>query len=97
MKYLNNNIFILLKLFFLRNNKKLLFNDLNFKQLDFTNYKQIKYFIFKKNFYNLNNKYVQSFDFLNFSKDLGGKIGINLSRKAIFSWYNLNKYKVNYP
>ena len=36
--------------------KKISFLDLNFRKIDFTNYKQIKSFIFKDNFYNLKNK-----------------------------------------
>ena len=82
---------------FLRLNKGISFNNLNFKKLDFTNYKKIKSFIFKKNFYSLNNRSIQNFDFLNFSKNLGGKIGINLSRKSIFNWFKLYRNKINYP
>ena len=88
-------IYILLKIYSRKNN--LIYSDLNFKKLDFTNYKQIKSFIFKKNFYKLQNKNVQSFDFLNFSKNLGGKIGINYSKKSIFDWNKVNKGKFNYP
>ena len=86
-------IYILLKIYSRKNN--LIYSDLNFKKLDFTNYKQIKSFIFKKNFYKLQNKNVQSFDFLNFSKNLGGKIGINYSKKSIFDWNKKNKSKFN--
>ena len=71
--------------------------DLNFRKIDFTNYKQIKLFIFKKNFYKIKNKHIQSFDFLNFSNKLGGEIGLNLSKKTVFNWFKLNKYKINYP
>ena len=88
-------IFIFYK--FLKINKNISFKDLNFKKLDFTNYKQIKAFIFKTNFYRHENKYVQSFEFLNFSQKLGGKIGINLSKQSILSWYFLNKDKFGYP
>ena len=35
--------------------------------------------------------------FLNFSNKLGGKIGINLSKDAIFGWYKLNKNKFSFP
>ena len=77
--------------------KDISFIDLNFRKMDFTNYAQIKLFIFKKNFYKLKNKHVQSFDFLNFSNKLGGKIGLNLSKETIFNWYQANKYKINYP
>ena len=83
MKIIKKIILIYLKLPFLPNNNKINYKDLNFKQIDFTNYKQVKSFIFKENFYKLKNDYVINFDFLNFSKNLGGKIGINLSRKNI--------------
>ena len=89
--------FIFVKLKFLKNNTNNTFVDLNFKKLDFTNEKQIKMFIFKKEFYKLQNRYVQSFDFLSYSKNLGGKIGINLSKNTIFDWYYVNKNKLSYP
>ncbi len=65
--------------------------------LDFTNYKQIKTFIFKKDFFKLKMKNVQNFDFLHFSQNLGGKTGIELSRKSILNWYHINKFKIYYP
>ncbi len=71
--------------------------DLNFRKIDFTNNNRIKTFIFKKNFYTYKNKNIHSFDFLNFSNKLGGKIGINLSKEAIFGWYKLNKNKLGFP
>ncbi len=77
--------------------KNLSYLDLNFRKTDFTNYKQVKSFIFKKNFYLSKNKNVHTFDFLNFSNKLGGKIGINLSKEAIFGWYKINKGKLNFP
>ena len=73
------------------------FNNLNFKKLEFTNSKIIRSFIFKNNFYKLNLKHVHNFDFLNFSENLGGNIGINLSRQSIFGWYLINKNKIFYP
>ena len=81
----------------LKRNKNLSYENLNFRRIDFTNYHQIKSFIFKKNFYKIKNKNIHSFDFLNFSKKLGGKIGINLSKEAIFGWNRLNKNKLEYP
>ena len=87
-------IFIVSKL---NSKKNLSYLDLNFRKTDFTNHSKIKSFIFKKNFYTYNNKNVHSFDFLNFSNKLGGKIGINLSREAIFGWYKLNKNKIGFP
>ena len=97
MKYLKKFIFIYLVIKFYNWKHSIPFIDLNFKKLDFTNYKQIRSFIFKKNFYKLNYKYVQNFEFLNVSQNLGGEIGINLSKKNILRWYNFNKNKFNYP
>ncbi len=90
-------IFILITSKFIKLNEGIVFNDLSFKRLDFTNYKRIKSFIFKKKFYKFNNHNVDSFEFLNYSKNLGGKIGINLSRDNIFNWYKHNKNKIFYP
>ena len=97
MKFLREFIFVFIYLNFLRPRKEVSFIDLNFRKIDFTNYKQIKTFIFSKNFINLQNKNIQNFDFLNFSKNLGGKIGIGLSRSNIFNWYSANKNKIGYP
>ena len=77
--------------------KNLFFSDLNFKKIDFTNNYQTKTFIFKEKFYNLKNKNIHSFDFLNFSNKLGGKIGINLSKESVFGWFNKNKNKIGFP
>ena len=77
--------------------KNISFIDLNFRKNDFTNYQLIRSFIFKKNFYKIKNRNVHNFDFLNFSKQLGGKIGINLSRESTFNWYKINKNKLNFP
>ena len=73
------------------------YNDLNFRKIDYTNYNQVKSFIFKKNFYKNNNKNIHNFDFLNFSNKLGGKIGINLSKESIFGWFQINKNKLGFP
>jgi len=77
--------------------KNIFFLDMNFKKIDFTNYILVKSFIFKNKFYNLNIKNIHSFDFLNFSNKLGGKVGIKLSRDSIISWFNSNKNKLNFP
>ena len=97
MKFIYTIIFIFILSKLSKKYKNLSFNDLNFKRLDFTNYKQIKLFIFKKNFYKLNNRNIHSFEFLNFSQNLGGKIGISLSRNSIFNWFKSNKNKIGYP
>ena len=93
MTILRKILFIIIYSKFIKTNNNYVFNDLNFRKLDFTNYRQIKSFIFKKKFYKFDNRYIQSFDFLNFSKNLGGKIGISLSKTTIFEWYILNKNK----
>ena len=96
-------ILIVRKIFFihiffrLKSFKNFSFLNLNFRRIDFTNYKQIKSFIFKENFYKSKNKNIHTFDFLNFSNKLGGKIGINLSKKSIFGWHKENKNKLNFP
>ncbi len=97
MNLIKKIIFIFITSKFIRIDKEISFFDLNFKKLDFTNYKQIKSFIFKTDFYNNRDKYIQSFDFLNFSHNLGGKIGINLSKNSIFNWFKKNQYKINFP
>ena len=78
-------------------NKNFSYNNLNFRKIDYTNYNQVKSFIFKKNFYKNNNKNIHNFDFLNFSNKLGGKIGINLSKQSIFGWFQINKNKLGFP
>ena len=87
-------IFIILKI---GSKKNFDFKDLNFRKIDFTNYQLIKLFIFKKNFFKINNKNIHTFDFLNFSSKLGGKIGINLSKESVFGWYKINKNRLNFP
>ena len=77
--------------------KNLSYLDLNFKKIDFTNHSKVRSFIFKKNFYKNKNKDIHSFDFLNFSSKLGGKMGISLSKEAIFGWYKLYKNKLDFP
>ena len=77
--------------------KNIFYLDLNFRKIDFTNYREIKTFIFKKKFYILKNKNIHNFDFLNFSNKLGGQIGINLSKESTFNWFRINKNKLNFP
>ena len=87
-------IFIILRF---KSKRNLSFLELNFRKIDFKNYKKIKLFIFKKNFYLNKNKNIHTFDFLNLSKKLGGKIGINLSKKVIFGWYQIYRNKLGFP
>ena len=91
-------IFYYYWLFFPKKINKLNLNDLNFRKIDFVNYQKIRSYFFKDSFFK---KYSSleshSFDFLNFAKKLGGKTGIELSKKYIFQWYTLFKHKVNFP
>ncbi len=89
--------FFIFVIFNFKSKKNITFNNLNFKRIDFTNDQQVKSYIFKKDFYKNKNKNIHSFDFLNFSKKLGGKLGINLSKESIFGWYKINKNKINFP
>ena len=69
------------------------FKDLNFKQSDFNNYKIIKYYIVKDNFIdNVKNLDAHTFNFLFFYQKLGGKKGIELSKRNIFLWFKKFKY-----
>ena len=74
------------------------FRDLNFKENDFTNYKIIKYYVLKENYiYNLSISNIHSFDFLFYYQKIGGKRGINLSKKNIFAWFKKFKFYNNFP
>ncbi|MFL2520303.1 MAG: hypothetical protein ACJ0RJ_02450 [Alphaproteobacteria bacterium] len=96
---------LLLKYFFIKflsfkiqRNKYKNFNDLNFKQNDFINYKIIKNYIVKDNFiHNDQIADIHTFNFLFFYQRLGGKKGIHLSKKNIFLWFKKYKYYKNYP
>ena len=73
------------------------FKDLNFKQNDFINYKVIKYYILKDNFVNnINTPDIHTFNFLWFYQKLGGKNGMELSKKNIFLWFKKFKYNKNF-
>ena len=94
MKFFSRIYLIFFWKFFFVQIDKYNFNNLNFRHVDFTNYKKIKGLIFKDNLFKINNYHVNSFEFLNFSKNLGGKVGINVSKKNIFNWFKINKYKL---
>tara|TARA_B100000579_G_C22803650_1_gene841298 strand:- start:170 stop:1720 length:1551 start_codon:yes stop_codon:yes gene_type:complete len=74
------------------------FKDLNFRQNDFLNYKIIKNYTLKENFI-LNETItdIHTFNFLSFFQKLGGKKGIELSKKNIFLWYKKFKYYNKFP
>ena len=73
------------------------FKDLNFKQNDFINYKMVKYYVLKNNFVNnVNTHDIHTFNFLWFYQKIGGKKGIDLSKKNIFLWFNKFKYTKNF-
>jgi uncharacterized heparinase superfamily protein len=100
--FLYENFSRSLQLFFLRlglgkNNYKN-FKDLNFKENDFINYKIIKYYVLKNNFINnISVQDVHTFNFLFFYQKLGGKKGIELSKKNIFLWFKKFKYNKKFP
>ena len=100
--YLYKNFYRSCQLLFLRvglgksNYKN--FKDLNFKQNDFINYKIVKYYVQKNNFINnINLQDVHTFNFLSFYQKIGGKKGIELSKKNIFLWFNKFKYYRKFP
>jgi len=73
------------------------FKDLNFKQNDFINYKIVKHYVLKENFINnLNLEDIHTFNFLFYFQTLGGKRGIDLSKKNIFLWFKKFKYYKNF-
>ena len=70
--------------------------NLDFKKADFTNYKKTKLLIFKNNFIKNHSEYIiNNFDFLNYTIKIGGKKGIDISKKNIFEWHRINKFKIN--
>ncbi len=74
------------------------FKDLNFKQNNFINYKIIKYYVLKNNFiHKINIQDVHTFNFLFFYQKIGGKKGIELSKKNIFLWFKKFKYYKKFP
>ena len=56
--------------------------NLDFRKVDFTNYKKIKILIFKNEFIK-NNKEpsVYNYDFLNYAVKIGGKKGIDIGKE----------------
>ncbi len=71
-------------------------NNLNFRNIDFVNYKKIRLLIFKKKFINENTEpAIYNFDFINYCNKIGGKKGIEIAKKNIFKWHRINKFKNN--
>ncbi len=96
------NILRYLYLFLLRFkfNKSQYFNfkDLNFKQNDFINYKIIKHYVLKDKFIkNTSIIDIHTFNFLLFYQKIGGKKGIELSKKNVFIWFKKFKYYNKFP
>jgi len=93
--FLRNFLLLYLRLGLGKNYKN--FKDLNFKQNDFINYKIVKYYILKENFIiNQNTEDIHTFNFLSFFQKLGGKKGIELSKKNIFLWFKKFKYNQSF-
>ena len=95
MKLISKLILIYIKLNFYRLKSDINYSDLNFKRIEFTNFRQIKTFIFKKKFFNIKDVNVYNFDYLNFTNNLGGKLGLSLSMKSIFEWFKVYKNKLD--
>jgi len=98
IKSFPNYLFVFFLRFKLNKNYYTKFKDLNFKQNDFINYKIIKYYVLKDNFI-LNSfiRNIHTFDFLFYFQKIGGKEGIDLSKKNIFLWFKKYKYYTKYP
>ena len=94
MKILSKIYLIFIWKYLFLKTDKFNFENYNFRHVDFTNYKQIKSLIFKENLYKINNYHINTFEFLNFSNNLGGKIGIKLSKENIFKWFKINKNRI---
>ena len=73
--------------------------ELNFEKVNFINKTNVKKLFLKENIYLNNNNFpdIHDFNFLIIAKQIGGKKGIEFSKKNIFFWYNLFKWKVNFP
>ena len=83
--YISKQFFLIFLRLNFKKNKFNNFKDLNFKQQEFINYKLIKHYIFKDDFIkNSTVRDVHTFNFLFYYQKLGGKKGIDLSKK-IFS------------
>ena len=95
---LTNFLFLVsIRFNFIKNNY-VNFKDLNFKEFDFNNYKKIKHYTLQSNFiYNISKIDIHNFDFLLFYQKIGGKKGINLSKKNIFNWFKKYKNYKNFP
>jgi len=82
----------------IRKNQYENFRDLNFKQNDFINYKVVKHNVLKDNFiYNNSIAENHTFNFLMFYQKIGGKKGIDLSKKNIFLWFKKYKHYNFFP
>ena len=97
--FITKNIFLLvLRVKKNSQNKSISYKDLNFKQNDFTNYKLIKQYILKEKFINNTSIIdIHTFNFLIFFQKIGGKKGIDLSKKSIFNWFKKYKNYINFP
>ena len=96
--YISRYSFLLLLKFNIIRNQYDNFKDLNFKQNDFINYKVVKQNILKDNFiYDSSKNENHTFNFLLFYQKLGGKRGIELSKKNIFSWFKKYKNYIHSP
>ncbi len=95
---LSRYIFLIFLRLDLKKNKYQNFKDLNFRNNDFINYKIVKNYALRENFiHNSSITDIHTFNFLLFYQKLGGKRGIELSKKNIFLWFKKYKYHKNFP
>ncbi len=96
--YISKQFFLIFLRLNFKKNKFNNFKDLNFKQQEFINYKLIKHYIFKDDFIkNSTIRDVHTFNFLFYYQKLGGKKGIDLSKKNIFLWFDKYKFYNEFP
>ncbi len=98
IKSLSRYIFLIFLRLNFKKNKYQNFKDLNFINNDFINYKIVKNYALRENFiHNSSITDIHTFNFLLFYQKLGGKRGIELSKKNIFLWFKKYKYHKNFP
>ena len=75
--------------------RKINLAKLNFRNIDFINYKKIRFLIFKKKFINDNSEpTVYSFDFINYCNKIGGKKGIEIAKKIFLNGIKIIDLKI---
>tara|TARA_Y100001970_G_scaffold286120_1_gene407499 strand:+ start:13760 stop:15298 length:1539 start_codon:yes stop_codon:yes gene_type:complete len=98
ISFLKKNLFVFFLRLGIKKNRYKNFKDLNFKQNDFINYKVVKNYVLKERFvHNTSIQDIHTFNFLFFYQKIGGKKGIDLSKKNIFLWFEKFRFAKNFP